>query len=43
MSINRLYHAWLDWIEQLRPGERITRLRNLAWLLVAFTRASRFI
>jgi hypothetical protein len=34
MSINDLYHTWFDWIEQLRPGERITRRRNLAWLLV---------
>ena len=34
MSINRLYHTWFDQIEQLRPGEHITRLRNLAWLLV---------
>jgi hypothetical protein len=34
MSINQLYHTWFDRIEQLRPGERVTRLRNLAWLLV---------
>ena len=34
MSINRLYHTWFDQIQQLYPGERITRLRNLAWLLV---------
>jgi hypothetical protein len=34
MSINRLYHTWFNRIEQLRPGEHITRLRNLAWLLV---------
>lgn len=34
MSVNRLYHTWLDYIRQLYPGERITRLRNLAWLLV---------
>jgi hypothetical protein len=34
MSINHLYHTWFDWIEQLRPSERVTRLRNLAWLLV---------
>lgn len=34
MSINHLYHTWFNWIEQLRPRERITRLRNLAWRLV---------
>lgn len=34
MSINHLYHIWFNRIEQLRPGERVTRRRNLAWLLV---------
>ncbi len=34
MSSNHLYHTWLNQVEQLRPGERVTRLRNLAWLLV---------
>lgn len=34
MSINQLYLTWLEQITQLRPGERITRLRNLAWLIV---------
>ncbi len=34
MTVNRLYHTWLDRILQLRPGERITRARNMAWLLV---------
>jgi hypothetical protein len=33
MSINRLYHTWLRRISQLRPGERVTRLRNLSWLI----------
>ncbi len=33
MSINRLYHTWLQRIRQLRPHERITRLRNFAWLV----------
>jgi hypothetical protein len=33
MSINRLYHTWLRRISQLRPGERVTRLRNLGWLI----------
>lgn len=34
MSINHLYHTWFNWIEQLLPKERITRRRNLTWLLV---------
>lgn len=34
MSVNNLYHIWLHRLAQLRPGERITRLRNMAWLLV---------
>ena len=34
MSINHLYHTWFNRVEQLRPSERVTRLRNLAWLLV---------
>lgn len=34
MPINRLYHSWLRQITQLYPGERITRLRNLVWLMV---------
>jgi hypothetical protein len=34
MSANRLYHTWFVRILQLRPDERITRLRNLVWLMV---------
>ena len=34
MSANRLYYTWFERIRQLRPDERITRLRNLAWLMV---------
>ncbi len=33
MSINQLYVTWLTRIWQLRPGERVTRVRNLAWLI----------
>ena len=33
MSINRLYNTWLKKMRQLRPNERITRLRNMAWLI----------
>jgi len=30
MSVNQTYGTWLKRIRQLRPGERITRLRNFA-------------
>lgn len=33
MSVNRLYLTWLERIRQLRPQERVTRLRNMAWLI----------
>lgn len=39
MSINRLYHTWLRRISQLRPGERVTRLRNLSWLIVGICKS----
>jgi len=39
MSTNHLYHTWFNWIEQLRPEERVTRLRNLTWLLVGIYRS----
>jgi len=34
MSINRLYNTWFSWIRQLRPKERITRVRSFTCLLV---------
>jgi hypothetical protein len=34
MSINHLYHSWVEQLVQLRPKERITRIRNLAWLVI---------
>ena len=30
----QFFSIWFQWLAQIRPGERITRLRNLAWLLV---------
>src|SRR4030065_240774 len=33
MPINTLYHTWVKEIRQLRPQERITRVRTFAWLL----------
>lgn len=33
MPITELYHTWKTKLTELRPSERITRLRNLAWLL----------
>ncbi len=35
MPINDLYSIWRQRILQLRPQERITRVRNLAWLITA--------
>lgn len=32
--INRVYDTWFEKIRQLRPKERITRLRNFAWIAV---------
>ena len=34
MPTTELYHNWNRRIRELRPDERITRVRNLAWLLV---------
>jgi len=33
MPINRIYHTWLNALLQLHPKQRITVLRNFAWLL----------
>lgn len=33
MAITELYHTCFRKIEQLRPNERVTRVRNMAWLL----------
>ena len=34
MPTNRLYHTWMREICELRPTERVTRLRNFVWLVV---------
>jgi hypothetical protein len=34
MRINQLYHNLMAQILQLRPGERITRVRNLVWVMI---------
>lgn len=34
MSVNKLYHTWFEKIQQLRPQERVTRLRNFVWIAV---------
>ena len=34
MLVNKIYHTWFDRIRQLRPQERVTRLRNFAWITV---------
>ena len=33
MPTNILYHTWFQRIQELRPGERITRIRNVVWLI----------
>ena len=33
MPITKLYDTWMKKIMQLLPNERVTRVRNLAWLL----------
>ena len=32
--VNQLYDTWVNRILQLRPKERITRVQNMAWLIV---------
>jgi len=39
MPINTLYHIWSKQIQQMRPKERITRMRNFTWLLVGLYRS----
>ena len=34
MPTNTLYHTWFQRIQELRPGQRITQIRNFVWLLV---------
>jgi hypothetical protein len=34
MPINHLYHTWMRQICELRPGQRITQVRNFVWLIV---------
>jgi hypothetical protein len=34
MPINNLYHTWFQRIQQLRPGQRITQVRNFVWLII---------
>jgi len=34
MPITKLHHTWEMRIRQLQPNERITRIRNIAWLIV---------
>lgn len=34
MPINHLYHTWIQQIRELRPGQRITQVRNFVWLMI---------
>ena len=33
MSVNRIYDSWYSRIKQLRPKERINRVKMMAWLI----------
>lgn len=34
MPTNHLYHNWIRRIMELRPGQRITQIRNFVWLMI---------
>ncbi len=34
MPTNTLYHTWIHRIQELRPGQRITQIRNIVWMMV---------
>jgi hypothetical protein len=34
MPTNSLYHTWFLRVQDLRPGQRVTQVRNFAWLLI---------
>jgi hypothetical protein len=34
MPINELYHNWMQRICELRPGQRMTQVRNFVWLVI---------
>ena len=34
MPITQLYHTWIQRILELHPDERMTRVRNFAWLMI---------
>lgn len=34
MPTNHLYHNWFYQIRELRPGQRITQIRNFVWLMI---------
>jgi hypothetical protein len=34
MPINQLYYTWMQRICELRPGQRITQVRNFVWLVI---------
>jgi len=34
MPINTLYDTWFPRIQELRPGQRLTQVRNVVWLII---------
>lgn len=39
MPINRQYHTWFRRIQELRPNQRVTQVRNFVWLLIGVHRS----
>jgi hypothetical protein len=39
MPTNHLYHNWFQQIRELRPGQRITQVRNFVWLIIGIYRS----
>jgi hypothetical protein len=37
MPTNILYHTWIHRIQELRPGQRITQIRNIVWMMVGIS------
>jgi hypothetical protein len=41
MPINRLYDTWIRRIRELRPGQRLTQIRNFVWLMIGIYQSVR--
>lgn len=34
MPTNTLYHTWFQRIQEMRPNQRVTQVRNIVWLII---------